>query len=323
MDGSTTVLSINNHTTTINELKEQYAETEKVQNDMFDFSFEGEILSETTKICSTGIHDGSEIELCASNKLLSLQMLGEVPATTEQLIREVAVAGSRVQVFLDAGVPANIADEMSFTPLHSARDESTITLLLNYGADINAETNDGNTPLMHSLMQLYFDVSDILIKLGANVRQCNHLGLTPLHVASDYAIAKLLLEYGADVNACDYVCKDTPLGNRIVWGAEQYDILKLFILNGADVNHSDSANITPLQKVIIYKPSCHLASYLLQNGADPNLKSNTGETALHISLRLLRNKELVSLLIENDADVNVVNGSGCSPILLFLEVLLT
>ncbi|KAJ1483760.1 ankyrin repeat-containing domain protein, partial [Baffinella frigidus] len=94
------------------------------------------------------------------------------------------------------------------TPLHIAAQhgrEGTVRLLLDRGADVSAESRDGDTPL-HDVARDsgHEGVARALIHKGADVEKGNTAGLTPLHKAAIFGnevVAVLLLEHGADVSA--------------------------------------------------------------------------------------------------------------------------
>eukprot|EP01060_Flectonema_neradi_P024563 TRINITY_DN33506_c0_g1_i1.p1 TRINITY_DN33506_c0_g1~~TRINITY_DN33506_c0_g1_i1.p1 ORF type:complete len:356 (+),score=48.57 TRINITY_DN33506_c0_g1_i1:65-1069(+) len=324
VDGTMVVLTCQNIDSTVEELKQQYASQEGVDADLFDFHFEGHPLQENNRLHDIIVEPGCEFEITPSRKCLALRQLGETPATVEELIREVALSGPRVQAFLDAGIPPGDPDDLSFTAMHSAKDEGIITLLLEYGADIDAVTDKGVTPLLHSLTQMYYNVSKMLIRLGADVNKGDINGLTPLHLSYDLPVAEMLLAAGADVNAANSLL-ETPLNYRISWpGSEQFQAIKLFISNGASVNHVNSHGHTLIHLAVKYNPSLPLVSHLLNNHADPCVQNRAGDTALHIYLyRENPSKSVVSALLDkgNSSSINFINDRGSTPLHQFLDAL--
>ena len=123
---------------------------------------------------------------------------------------------------------------------------SEIESLLKQGADVNAKTENGWTPLYCASNWNRIDIAKLLIENGADVNAQNKNGWTPLHEASywDYVgIAKLLIENGANVNSKN---KDgwTPLHWASRW--KQIGIAKLLIENGVDPFIKNKDGQTPL-----------------------------------------------------------------------------
>ncbi len=110
-----------------------------------------------------------------------------------------------VQMELDKGVDVNakdVTDSRGWTPLHSEwmlgftqgfrTHKETVELLIDNGADVNAKSNLGNTPLHRVAMQDVKEVSggtqlkhiaELLIAKGAVLSARNKDGKTPLEVA--------------------------------------------------------------------------------------------------------------------------------------------
>ncbi len=113
---------------------------------------------------------------------------------------------------LSYGAKPNAKNMHGGTALHQAASQGSIKvieLLLANKADVNAGNNEGYTPL-HAVVSYGKNdtrktVVEILLKSGANVNaKTTRDGETPFHKAidrGDVEIVKLLLNYGADVNA--------------------------------------------------------------------------------------------------------------------------
>lgn len=99
----------------------------------------------------------------------------------------------------------NVQEE---TPLISAARQEKweiVRLLVEEGADINAETEQGGlTALRYAIMAGNYEMTTYLIENGADVSQENEHGWTPLHTAARYGhmeILNFLIQEGADINA--------------------------------------------------------------------------------------------------------------------------
>lgn len=178
----------------------------------------------------------------------------------------------QVQALLDAGNEVNVHDSCGNTPLHWAArldNDEIITLLLGHGADTNAQNHQRSTPLLIAARWCFPNAAALLLQHGTDVNACdtNYLRVqkfTALHyVAGEvgksykdelppnnapdsalnqryYALAELLLSYGAHVNARNAL-KRTPF--HYVQLAEMAAIL---LRHGADVNARDDKGQTPL-----------------------------------------------------------------------------
>jgi ankyrin repeat protein len=90
---------------------------------------------------------------------------------------------------------------------------SKVQDLLERGADVNAKTNSGQTPLHWASSMNELEIAKLLIDRGADVKAKDDWGKTPLHRASwnnHIEIAELLLNRGANLEAKD-VYEQTPL----------------------------------------------------------------------------------------------------------------
>jgi len=108
--------------------------------------------------------------------------------------------------------------------LARGRDHGWLNFLLAYGARVDVQDNQGNTPLMVAAQIGWTDGAELLLNRGANVNQPNGRGETPLILAvqrRDIAMVRLLLGRGADPNrtdsaagysALDYARRDNRAG---------------------------------------------------------------------------------------------------------------
>ena len=93
-------------------------------------------------------------------------------------------------------------------------NEKAIFDLLRKGANPNATTSSGITPLMYAVQNGNYFICKKLISSGADVNNTNKNLVPPLNNAimnSDTGIVLLLLENGANPNTIDYVNYQTPL----------------------------------------------------------------------------------------------------------------
>ncbi|HLK58945.1 MAG TPA: ankyrin repeat domain-containing protein [Chthonomonadaceae bacterium] len=246
---------------------------------------------------------------------------------------------------------AKAADRYSgFTLLHDAAMDggdkrfALVQALLDRGADINAASREGITPLREAMRYNRRDIGEFLVAKGAYldvfsacalknrarvaqllqenpklVSARDEYGWTPLWWALDadaMDIAELLLAKGADVNAKEepdpkehWPNGETPIF-RVIRG-ERLDQVKFLIAHGADLNVQErSNNYTPLLETNLYGRQPQIFALLLEHGADPNLPNSQGLTPLHMA----RTAEDAALLIAHGAKVDVRDKLGRTPL---------
>lgn len=228
----------------------------------------------------------------------------------------------------DVNKPAN--DNRSNTPLHLASTHQHIKpvqVLLDHGANINAEDGQGQTPLHrvfedNILHENSFSLAQLLVGRGAGVNAHDKDHVTPLHLASYYQkleSVRFLLDHGANVNAKQSHGK-TPLHEVLSKpDADDDDVLRvvqLLLERGADVNSQTEDHLTPL----------HLASYgqklesvrvLLDYGAKVDAHSHGWTPLLRVLAGFVISGDgvgVVRLLLERGADVNTQNKDHVTPL---------
>lgn len=79
----------------------------------------------------------------------------------------------------------------------------TVKELIDLGADVNARTHEGRTPLMFAVINMHAATVKTLLKFGADVNAQSDAGFTPLILAAcsgNAGITRELLNNGADVH---------------------------------------------------------------------------------------------------------------------------
>jgi len=183
-----------------------------------------------------------------------------------------------------------------------------VTALLNRGANIDAQDQNGWTALMWSVSHGDLKVIQLLLDGGANINVRDQKGSTALAEAAERGyikIVKLLLEKGADPHSKGTaLLASTKRGDREIMnllvdkGANfnttgvdvgraltdavlhhESPIIKLLLDHGADINAKGQWGLTPLMWAV-WGDDLEMVKLLLDRGADANGKTFNGRTAL-------------------------------------------
>ncbi len=256
---------------------------------------------------------------------------------------------------------------------HAARigDLPAMKRYITEGADVNAPDDDLNiNPLAWSVIHGQTEAARLLIENGADVNIQDDNGSTPLHGAAVFGradIAKLLLENGASLQVRNddggtpadalhldwrttafiggMVGVDVKSKDIAVMKAGRDEISKIFAVDGtlnpattsqlrdlsgaaftgdlttmkqalagdADPNTMDPQSGSTLLATAALMGHTEIVAVLLEHGADVNIKSRDGATALHTAAFLGR-AETVKLLLDKGADTTLRNNTGSTAI---------
>ena len=155
-----------------------------------------------------------------------------------------------VKLFLDhdegGGADLEYKDNLGHTALFDASSVSTAQILLERGANMESEANNGDTPLSWACKMGRFGVVKFLVDQGANMRHPNQEGKTPLHYASEKGktrMVQLMLDRGCHVDPCDSH-GSTPLLMACRNG--HWRTVAILLDGGANLEHRNSSHWTAL-----------------------------------------------------------------------------
>ncbi|KAG9072581.1 26S proteasome non-ATPase regulatory subunit 10 [Linnemannia hyalina] len=170
-----------------------------------------------------------------------------------------AVSGKRldiVEYLIQLGAPVNEQDEVT-----SVGNVDITTLLLNKGANVNAKTETGTTPLHYASSKNHLDVARILLDKGADPKLDDDNKQTPLHRAAvrGYTpLTKLLIEKRSRINTPDTV-RNTPL--HLACQDEHGETALALLEAGADLDRQNGEGQTPFDYC-----SVNLKAFLKRHG---------------------------------------------------------
>lgn len=189
-------------------------------------------------------------------------------------------------------------------------DSLSIKLLLGRGADINATTVEGVTPLMYATEKGNLDIIRLLVERKADINKKPYNGITALMVAAKnnyYDVAEYLVSQKAQLNIRD---SEGITAVHYAAALNNYDVMDMLIFYGADKELADSKGNTPLISAA-YTNSLEAADLLIQNGANIDTADNNGFTALMTAIQK-GNMDVAYLLIDKGADIHAINAGGYS-----------
>lgn len=246
----------------------------------------------------------------------------------------------------------------NLTPLHWAASRGrllAVILLLDHGAEVDAEDRHGRTPL---LLTSDTEIARLLLESGADFRHVDKNGGSVLHTAAfegnkelvemwiekgvdleqEYVnggsallcaasrehkeVVALLLEKGASVEARDtggetVLHKAASAIKFLTRGTEHSGVVTSFLLEkGLEVDVRDNAGETPLHEAADTVHFFASARILLDHGANVNAKNNEDVMPLHLASRYPENAPLIKLLLERGADVNATDRRGETALLV-------
>lgn len=238
--------------------------------------------------------------------------------------------------YIAEGADVNAPDEsLNVSPLAwsaSYGQAEATRLLIENGADVNIEDDNGSTPLHVAVVFGRADVAKLLVENGANPQIRNDDGGTPadaLHLdwrtttfigglmgieverenipvmqSGRNEIAKL---FGVKEFDSKNIASPQDLSSSVFVG----DLIevKQMLTDGADPDAKDPRSGSTMLSIAALMGHTEVVALLLEHGADVNAKSRDGGTALHAAAFLGR-VETVKLLLEKGADTTLRNNMG-------------
>ncbi|KAL9131147.1 MAG: hypothetical protein Q9217_000848 [Psora testacea] len=251
---------------------------------------------------------------------------------------------SIVQMLIDHRPPIiHSKDKQDYTALHHTapqHHDSTVTILVNAGMDIDARNCYGRTPIFQAVGSGHEETVRVFLEKGANVNTIDNEGWSVLHIAvfsGHISISALLLDYGAKINYD--VDGITPLHIAVL--RKSIDFVELLLEYDADITvcndvggtaleflqfHEQGQAHNVLQNLRIQNPNVTITGLriavcsgrearirrLLELGADINARDEGGMTAL-LWASEQDSPSIMKMLLDHGADPNVRSDWGSTP----------
>lgn len=212
------------------------------------------------------------------------------------------------RLLLDAGASPDTKNEFGEPVIVSASSVAgavfVLQVLLDYGADINATTDDDVTALMTAAELGLLETVQLLVVSGANLNLVDSYGYSVFAYAamSDYShvLAYLVGREGFDINA------EGLVHLAVSYGCDE--ALKVLLQRGAPANQADHMGLTPLMLAIdsenLLTVKTLLDYWTHRSGGGPHVF----QALMFACVR--ESKSIVGLLLENGVDINMVDGEG-------------
>lgn len=235
------------------------------------------------------------------------------------------------------------------TPLYRAIEidrMKILKLLLEKGADINAQDADGNTLLNHAAINGRFKVAKFLLDKKADYTIKNSEGKAPIDIAianERLDIALILLEKSIDIDLYDDLRMDSILNLLIKAKGSSKEkclsILEILINHGANINVEDAEGVPLIYRMLedgndeleeLYKKAdFHLINkkknynnefikFLLQREVDYSYRDKDGNTLLHLAAKYT-NLKIVQTFLAHGLEANATNFLGETPLHLAVK----
>ncbi len=238
--------------------------------------------------------------------------------TTPLMLAALYGTPEMVKLLLDHGADPNAVDKRGASALlFAVGDARKVEALLARGANVNARTSTGNTPLIAAAA--YTDnlgVVKLLLDKGADLQSVNENNVSALAAAvyaSDAKSVKFFLDQGCKPKQIQslFGAADNPL---LAIAAQTADaqIVGMLLEQGAEVNASDPNFAGHALNYALLSQKPDVARRLIEAGADLKLCSPIGKTPPIVlaTYSEMGDVSVAQLMLKHGADTSAANQAG-------------
>jgi ankyrin repeat protein len=221
---------------------------------------------------------------------------------------------AEIERLLNRGADIDAETYEGATPLVFAvanNQLGSVQTLIGYRPDLNKFTSNNETPLIISVRNQNIEIAETLLRGGADIDLPDKNGATPIHYATlggNFEFVDLLLYYDADCNK-KAIDGTTPLMAAILAGFT--DIADLLIQNGANLEARDDDGFTPFL-IAAQNGDTLIMSLLLKDGVNLYEKNIYNYNALGLAIESDQKPTVEYLLKRGDKWLSPEN-EGVNP----------
>jgi ankyrin repeat protein len=226
---------------------------------------------------------------------------------------------STIRVLTEHRANINARDNQGNSLLHAAVRWNSINsarLLIASGMDINVFSLNGNTPLHDAVILGMGNIETLLINEKANLEVRNIDGNTPFMEAvrcGFISSMQKLAGAGADSSTRN-IRGDTPL--HIAVGMERLDIVNSLLRMNASIHARNTRNRTPFQTSLGI--SEQMVTTLLTSNRI-HVPDDMGNSALHVAVLEKAPLDILRAIIGRGARINTIDSNGKTPLRIAVD----
>lgn len=233
-----------------------------------------------------------------------------------------------VKDLLHLGVEIDLRDYKGATPLHRANNLQTIQVLLDNNANINAEDEEGNTPLHvkcygETERPSELECIEFLLAKEAVITKRNKRGLLPIHCCAMQGridVMELMRRFDPTDTTVETlnseVDRSAPSLLHLAIANDFIDCAEWLLNSGFHFKDKEPDILLRriLTEQIKIRERAEAVRFLMESGADPNPLYPAGNSALHYAASLSGPTDVLEMLLSFGADVDVMNSEASTPL---------